>query len=112
MSAVFRLFLIAMLALTSQGLASARGQPRALSELVICAGATVTTITVDERGQPAKRTDFCPDMASQLLAALILDAHAPDMARRLALLPPAIPALDARGREAPAAQARAPPAAA
>ena len=86
MSAAFRLFLILMLALTSQGLAAARGQSRAVSELVICAGAAVITLSVDGDGKPVKRSDFCPDMAPQLLAAVGMPA------------PPPVPAAAWRGR--------------
>ena len=50
MRAACHLFVILMSARTSQGLASARGQPRAVSELVICAGATVTTLAL--AGEP------------------------------------------------------------
>lgn len=109
MNAAFRLFLILMLALTSQGLAAARGQPRAVSELVICAGAAVITLGLDSQGKPVKHRDFCPDMAPQLLAAVgdgapppasrqgVTQAHLSDQVSR------------AVGRDAPAAQARDPP---
>lgn len=109
MSFAFRLFVILMLALTSQGLSSARGQARAVSELVICAGATITTVTVDADGKPVRRSDFCPDMASQLLAAVALDAPMPT--HRLAGAWAVLARVDvaATGRDAPNAQARDPP---
>lgn len=109
MSAAFRLFVILMLALTSQGLASARGQARAVSELVICAGATVTTLTVDADGKPVRRSDFCPDMAPQLLAAVALDAPMPTQRLTGARAVLATVAVAATGRDAPIAQARDPP---
>ncbi len=109
MSAVFRLFVILTLALTSQGLASTRGQPRAVSELVICAGATIATLTVDADGKPVTRRDFCPDMAPQLLAAVSLDVPQPrrSAAPQRAVL--AMAPVSAPGRDAPVAQARDPP---
>ena len=109
MRALFRLFVILMLALTSQGLASARGPSRAVAELVICAGATVTTLTVDADGKPVTHHDFCPDMAPQLLAAIapdgLLAVRSGAVARAFL---PARPGL-AMGRDAPGAQARDPP---
>ncbi|MFD1794644.1 hypothetical protein FQV27_06830 [Paracoccus aurantiacus] len=104
-----RLFLIAALVLTSQGVASARGQSRALSELVICAGATVTTIVVDENGQPARRTDFCPDIAPLLLAAVVFDTAFPAAPSSWAAAVPAMPVMSCAGLVAPRPCARAPP---
>ncbi|NHF73707.1 hypothetical protein [Paracoccus xiamenensis] len=109
MYAAFRLFLIVMLALTSQGLASARGQPRAVSELVICAGATVITLSVDEQGRPVKHSDFCPDMAPHLLAAVSIDAPMPARQGAVVRAASAMQPGRARGRDAPVAQARDPP---
>ena len=80
MSAAFRLFLILMLALTSQELAAARGQSRAVSELVICAGAAV--------GMPAP-----PPVPRSGMARAILS----------------LPVTRITGRDAPQAQARDPP---
>ncbi|MBA4492194.1 hypothetical protein [Paracoccus sp. S1E-3] len=111
MSAGFRLFLILILALTSQGLASARGQPRAVSELVICAGAAVITLRVDEDGKPVKRSDFCPDMAPQLLAAVGMDAPQPPARVWAAWSVPVAPVIGGAGRDAPSSQARDPPSA-
>jgi hypothetical protein len=109
MSAAFRLFLILMLALTSQGLAAARGQPRAVSELVICAGAAVITLSVDRDGQPVKHSDFCPDMAPQLLAGVSVDAPLPVVRAGAARAVLFMPVTRIAGRDAPSAQARDPP---
>lgn len=109
MSAAFRLFLILMLALTSQGLAAARGQPRAVSEMVICAGAAVITLSVDRDGKPVTRSDFCPDMAPQLLAAVNMSAPPPVLSDRMARAVLFMPVTRIAGRDAPSAQARDPP---
>ena len=109
MRAAFRLFLILMLALTSQGLAAARGQPRAVSELVICAGAAVITLSVDRDGKPVTRSDFCPDMAPQLLAAASLDAPPPLLRKEASRAVLFQPVTRIAGRDAPSAQARDPP---
>ena len=109
MRAAFRLFLIIMLALTSQGLAAARGQPRAVSELVICAGAAVVTLGFDSQGRPVKHRDFCPDMAPQLLAAVDHTAS-PPLSRQSAMPADASVQVSlAAGRDAPSGQARDPP---
>lgn len=109
MSAAFRLFLILMLALTSQGLAAARGQSRAVSELVICAGTAVITLSVDGDGKPVKRSDFCPDMAPQLLAAVGMPAPPPVPRSGMARAILSMPVTRITGRDAPQAQARDPP---
>jgi hypothetical protein len=54
-------------------MAVARGQTRVAGEVVICSGYGLTTITVDEHGNPVEEVLICPDMALGLIAAL---AHA------------------------------------
>ena len=110
MRAAFRLFLILMLALTSQGLAAARGQPRAVSELVICAGAAVITLGIDSQGKPVRHRDFCPDMAPQLLAAVAQSDPPPPFRQGVTRADLLAHVSRAAGRAAPAAQARDPPA--
>lgn len=73
------LLLALTLALTSVTMAVARGQTRLAGEVVICSGAGVTTITVDQNGQPVHQIHICPDMVLGLMAAL--DAPAPVVLR-------------------------------
>jgi len=59
-----------ILALTSQTMAVARGQTRIAGEIVICSGYGLTTISVDEDGNPVGPVHICPDMVLGLMAAL------------------------------------------
>lgn len=104
-----RIFLILALMLSAQALASARGQARIGDAIVICSGASVTTIIVDADGQPVEQTHFCPDMALSLMAAIAPGAGwvAPDP-KLLEFRPPEPIGLG-QGRTAPAPRARAPP---
>lgn len=67
---LFRLFLIAVLVLTSQVLGSARGQAKIAGMAVLCAGEAVITVQVDADGQPVKIVTICPDMALSLMQGL------------------------------------------
>lgn len=74
MSRLLRLSLILLLALTSIALGHARGQSRIAGQVVLCAGGTVTTVTVDRDGVPVPVVHVCPDMALSVLAGLAPDA--------------------------------------
>lgn len=58
---ILAVLLSALLIVTGGTLASARGQTHIAGEIVICVGATVTTITVDENGNPVGPPHICPD---------------------------------------------------
>lgn len=68
-----------LLAVTGMTMAVARGQTRIAGEIVICSGYGLTTITVDQNGNPVEEVQICPDMALGLMAAL---AHAPLVVER------------------------------
>lgn len=112
MTAAFRLFLIAVLLLTAQGLAAARGQSRIAGEMVLCAGGELIRVLVDEQGQPVERVVICPDMALGLMSAIAVVTPDPAPRQMVLFLPfqPAPPCC--AGRDAPVAQARDPPASA
>lgn len=104
-----RLCLILALIVTGQAAASARGQAMAGGEMVICAGAAVTTIRVDAGGRPVEGLHYCPDMALGLMAAIAVahpDLPLPESIGRTlvcarASLTAARPAPDPRGRGPP-----------
>ena len=57
-----------MLAFTSQSMAVARGMPSAAGEIILCTGAGIVSVAVDENGQPVERPHICPDCAMSLFA--------------------------------------------
>ena len=109
MSACFRAILIALLLLTSQGLAAARGQSHIAGELILCAGGEVVTVTVDQNGRPVERVTICPDMALNLMSAVAIATPAPPNGETLLQLPRISLTVYGAGRDAPTAQARDPP---
>ncbi|WBU59764.1 hypothetical protein [Paracoccus albus] len=109
MSACFRAVLIALLLLTSQGLAAARGQAHIAGELILCAGGEVVTLTVDQNGRPVERVTICPDMALNLMSAVAVATPVAPVRDKLHQLPKPIAALHGTGCDAPTAQARDPP---
>jgi hypothetical protein len=110
MSAAFRVILIAVLLLTSQGLAVARGQARVAGEMVLCAGGELMTVQVDEQGKPVERVVICPDMALNLMSAVAAPTPAPKLTETVLSLALEVALPCSNGRDAPVAQARAPPA--
>lgn len=77
---LFRLFLIVILLLTSQALASAKGQARIAGQIVLCVGETTITMQVDADGQPVQVVTICPDMALSLMQGMSHLATLPDHA--------------------------------
>lgn len=108
-----RVFLAAVmavtLALTSLTMAVARGQTRIAGEIVICTGYGVTTISVDENGDPTGPVHLCPDMVLAMMAAL--DTPVPDFTRpETATRAVEAPVVELAGALwAPTPRARAPP---
>ena len=68
--ALLAISLALLLAATSQTMAVARGQARVAGDVVICSGYGITTISVDENGDPVGPAHICPDMVLALMAAL------------------------------------------
>ncbi|WP_457650385.1 hypothetical protein [Profundibacter sp.] len=103
------LFLSLTLGITSISMAVARGQNSDIgTDIVICTGVGITTITVGPDGQPVKKIHLCPDGISLFTVAF----SAPDvvvvpnvMVWRLAL--PADTVI--LPQEAPSPAARGPP---
>lgn len=55
------LILALVVAVTSQGMALARGQSMAVGEAVICAAGGLVAIAVDAQGRPTGPPHVCPD---------------------------------------------------
>jgi len=71
--AINALFLSLLLAFTSLSFASARGQnPDLGTEIVICTGVGMTTITLGADGEPIETTHICPDGTSIFSASFTL----------------------------------------
>ena len=104
------LLLALLLGLTSQSLATARGQTRVGEAVVICSGDSFVTVTLDAQGNPVGPAHLCPDMVLAFFAAMDLSEVAlpqrEGRTERAALPPGRI----AASRHAPTANARAPPA--
>lgn len=103
------IFMAAILAVTSLSMAVARGQTRIAGEIVICTGYGLSTITVDENGEPTGPAHICPDMVLGLMAAL--GGSAPVLLRpegAAQVLDTAEPGTNT-SRAAPHARARGPP---
>lgn len=107
---VLVLLLALLLGLTSQSLATARGQTRIGEAVLICSGEGFVTVTLDAEGNPVGPAHLCPDMVLAFFAAMDLSPVVlPEREGRTerAALPPG-PAAASQG--APLARARAPPA--
>ncbi|SLN48879.1 hypothetical protein ROJ8625_02396 [Roseivivax jejudonensis] len=65
--AVTPLVLICVLAFTSVEAAIARGLPAPAGEVVLCRGLAVVTVTLDENGDPVRRSQLCPEALGALL---------------------------------------------
>ncbi|MBI1415767.1 MAG: hypothetical protein GC146_00960 [Limimaricola sp.] len=66
----FGLILAALLALTAQQMAVARGQTMVAGQVVVCTGQGPVTVTLDANGKPTGRVHLCPDCALRLIVAL------------------------------------------
>lgn len=106
---VLTVLMAVVIALTSLTMAVARGQTRIAGEIVICTGYGVTTISVDENGEPTGPVHICPDMVLAMMAAI--DTPVPDFTRpetvTRAVEPPVVELAGALW--APTPRARAPP---
>lgn len=63
------LVMVALLVLTGQSMAVARGAPGPSGTLTLCTGTGPVTVLVDENGQPTGKPHICPDCGFGLFAA-------------------------------------------
>ena len=62
--------LVAVLVLTTQSMAGARGAAMSAGQIVLCTGTGPVTVNADKKGQPVGPAHICPDCAlSELVAA-------------------------------------------
>lgn len=62
------LALVAVMALTSHSMASARGAAGVAGQIELCTGTGPVTVYVDENGEPIGPPHICPDFALHFLA--------------------------------------------
>lgn len=104
------LVLTLAMVLTSISMAVARGQnPDIGTEMVICTGVGMTTVTIGPDGEPVETTHICPDSLSIFAATFALPALVQPEPRLLAHLSPSVSAPH-RAAEALTPSARGPPA--
>ena len=106
---VLVLLLALLLGLTSQSLATARGQTRAGEAVVICSGDSFVTIELDAQGNPVGPAHLCPDMVLAFFAAMDLPPVVLPGREGRTERAPLPPGRAAASQAAPAAKARAPP---
>ncbi len=83
----FAYVLSALVALTGLILADARGTaPVPTTQVVICSGTTLTTISIGPGGQPVERSTPCPDGAAIFAATFSLPGIAAPEPRLLAVI--------------------------
>lgn len=70
MRGILPLALAALVVLTAQTFAVARGQAAVAGEIVMCSGGVAVTVTVDAEGKPTGPAHVCPDCVMNALAAL------------------------------------------
>lgn len=107
---LFLALMATILAVTSLTMAVARGQVQIAGEIVICTGYGITTVTVDDEGNPTGPVHLCPDMVLGMMAAL--DTPPPVLTRpegRVERIEASAPAR-LRGSSVPQPRARDPPA--
>jgi hypothetical protein len=72
---ILALCLCALLALTSQTMAVARGAPAPAGTMVLCTGTGPVTVLIDADGEPTGAVHICPDCALGLFHAVMGTAH-------------------------------------
>lgn len=112
LSQILALTLAAILALTSQGLALARGQGMAAGYVVICMGNGLAAMPVDAGGRPLGPAHICPDGVLGVAGAAPPPAVAAPALRLAAIVAPAPALPEAAPAFRPVPAARGPPAAA
>ena len=105
----FAYALSALVALTGLILADARGTaPVPTTQVVICSGTTLTTISIGPDGQPVERTTPCPDGAAIFAATFSLPGIVAPQPRLLAVIEAPRP-IRATPQPTPSPSARGPP---
>lgn len=100
--ALFLSFLVATLISGSVTMASARHQARAVGEVVICTGYGLTTISIDENGDPVSgAVILCPDCLPALAALTDTVVRAPEAPGRLSPVRYALPRIPTPAPPAP-----------
>ena len=106
---ILALCLCALLALTSQTMAVARGAPTPAGTMLLCTGTGPVTVLVDADGKPTGAVHICPDCALGLFDAVAtVTPDAPRTATATALNP-LDPTLEIVIAARAAFKARAPP---
>lgn len=73
--------MIAILLLTSQQMAMARGELKTVAgEVVLCQGGVAVSVSVDQDGNPVGPAHFCPDCVSGFFVEVAL--FAPEFVRQ------------------------------
>ena len=107
--AYLAILLAALLALTGQSMAVARGASSPMGEIVLCTGTGPVMVLVDSEGNPTGPAHYCPDGAMSLMLAITPAVAMPVLlgfGRYLELVPVVA---HLGGLELPHAQARGPP---
>ena len=75
----FTILLVAVLVLTAQSMAVARGTAMSAGQTILCTGTGTgpVTVDVDKNGQPVRPTHICPDCALSELVAVDEPAFLP-----------------------------------
>ena len=73
----FTILLVAVLVLTAQSMAVARGTAMSAGQIILCTGTGPVTVDVDKNGQPVRPTHICPDCALSELVAVDEPAFLP-----------------------------------
>jgi hypothetical protein len=106
---ILALCLCALMALTSQTMAVARGAPASAGTMVLCTGTEPVTVLVDAEGKPTGAVHICPDCALGLFHALVIGPHDMPRLATATALDPFEPALEIAIATRAAFMARAPP---
>ena len=106
---IWALALTALLVLTGQGLAVARGMAPATQSAELCTGSGPVMVHLDANGQPTAPPHYCPDGALALLQLLALERPAPVFRAQVARMAQPLPDWRAPSRPQGPARARGPP---
>ncbi|MDC0738145.1 hypothetical protein N6L24_07630 [Cognatishimia sp. SS12] len=101
--------LVAVLLLTGQGMAVARGMPTAVGYMELCTGTGPDMVPVDANGQPTGAPHICPEFSLMLMQGVIADVDLPSWQAPAAPFRPALFTQAPAERVAFAASARGPP---
>ena len=110
MRALFAYFLALTLTVTGFSFAQARGTaPEMGTDIVICSGVGLTTITIGPDGQPIEETHVCPEAASYFVADFSMPVMELPVSRLIARITP-VTATSSLAQHELSPSARGPPA--